>query len=195
MKLHRVGKKERGECWCSRIASPYPRASVERRALPCPSGDRDLTTTPVVCESLPQAQRGRLPLPRTAEAAPMCGRASSRQAQSRLIRRQGGDGDPRRARRRLNYRRDKHGGDRHPSNLHFMTGGGEGDGLRRLIRRQGGDGDPRPARSRLIHRHGGDGNPRRTTCAATACNRASNQPVSTRRSVKVHTVATREDKI
>ena len=61
MKLHRVGKKER-ECWCSRIASPYPRASVERRALPCPSGDSDLTTTPVVCESPPQAQRGRLPL-------------------------------------------------------------------------------------------------------------------------------------
>ena len=57
----------------------------------------------------------------------MCGRASSRQAQSRLIRRQGGDGDPRRARRRLNYRRDKRGGDRHPSSLHFMTGGGEGD--------------------------------------------------------------------
>ena len=72
MKLHRVGKKER-ECWCSRIASPYPRASVERQAVPCPSGDSDLTTTPVVCESPPQAQRGRLPLPRTAEAAPMCG--------------------------------------------------------------------------------------------------------------------------
>ena len=137
-------KKGEGECWCSRIASPYPRASVERRALPCPSGDSDLTTTPVVCESPPQAQRGRLPL------------------QSRLIRRQGGDGDPRRARRRLNYRRDKRGGDRHPSSLHFMTGGGEGDGLRRLIRRQGGDGDPRRARSRLIHRHGGDGHPRRT---------------------------------
>ena len=79
-------KKGEGECWCSRIASPYPRASVERRALPCPSGNRDLTTTPVVCESPPQAQRGRLPLPRTAEAAPTCGRASSRQAQSRLIR-------------------------------------------------------------------------------------------------------------
>ena len=126
-------KKGEGECWCSRIASPYPRASVERRALPCPSGDSDLTTTPVVCESPPQAQRGRLPLPRTAEAAPACGRASCRQAQSRLIRRQGGDGDPRRARSRLNYRRDKHGGDRHPSNLHFMTGGGEGDGSRAAI--------------------------------------------------------------
>ena len=63
----------------------------------------------------------------------MCGRASSRQAQSRLIRRQGGDGDPRRARRRLNYRRDKRGGDRHPSSLHFMTGGGEGDGSRAAI--------------------------------------------------------------
>jgi hypothetical protein len=25
-------KKGEGECWCSRIASPYPRASVERRA-------------------------------------------------------------------------------------------------------------------------------------------------------------------
>jgi hypothetical protein len=62
------------ECWCPE-SHPPTQASEERHALPCPSGNRDLTTIPEVTKSPPQAQRGRLPLPRTAEAAPTCDRA------------------------------------------------------------------------------------------------------------------------
>jgi len=35
-------KNGEGRMLAVRITNPYPRASVERRALPCPSGNRDL---------------------------------------------------------------------------------------------------------------------------------------------------------